>query len=148
MSGYLDNFGVVDAKREKRNKRIVISLLSIAVAGGLLWYFFRDWKEEARVREFFALLEKKDFKQAYALWGCTDATPCRDYAFDKFLRDWGPESIAGNVAAVQRGKVKSCSGGIIQQMTIKGEEVNLFVDRANLQLGFAPWPVCKPRIAT
>ena len=148
MSGYLDNFGVVDAKREKRNKRIVISLLSIAVAGGLLWYFFRDWKEEARVREFFALLEKKDFKQAYALWGCTDATPCRDYAFDKFLRDCGPESIAGNVAAVQRGKVKSCSGGIIQQMTIKGEEVNLFVDRANLQLGFAPLPVCKPRIAT
>lgn len=147
MSGYLDNFGVVDARREKRNKRIVISILSIAVVGGLLWYLFRDWKEEARVREFIALLEKKDYKQAYALWGCTDATPCRDYAFDKFLRDWGPDSIAGNMAAVQRGKVKSCSGGIIQQMTIKGEEVNLFVDRNSLVLGFAPWPVCKPRIA-
>jgi len=148
MSGYLDNFGVVDAKREKRNKRIVVSLLSIAVAGGLLWYFFRDWKEEARLREFFALLEKKDYKQAYGLWGCTDATPCRDYAFDKFLRDWGPESIAGNLSAVQRGKVKSCSGGIIQQMTIKGEEVNLYVDRNSLVLGFSPWPVCAPRIAT
>ncbi len=148
MSGYLDNFGVVDAKREKRNKRIIVSILSIAVVSGLLWFFFRDWKEEARVREFIALLEKKDFRQAYALWGCTDATPCRDYAFDKFLRDWGPDSIAGNMSAVQRGKVKSCSGGIIQQMTIKGEEVNLFVDRNSLVLGFSPWPVCAPRIAT
>ena len=148
MSGYLDNFGVVDAKRERRNKRIVISILSIAVASGLLWYFFRDWKEESRVREFFAFLEKKDYKQAYALWGCTDATPCRDYAFDKFLRDWGPESIAGDVSAIKRGKVRSCSGGIIQLLTIKGEEVNLYVKRDDLLVGFAPWNTCTPRIAT
>lgn len=146
MSSYLDNFGVADARREKRNKRIVISLAVVAVAAGLLWYLFRDYKEEAQLRDFFSKLESKDFKGAYALWGCTDTTPCRDYAFDKFLRDWGPESSAGQVAAIQKGKLRSCSGSVIQQLTIKGEEVNLIVDRTSLTIGFSPWPVCNPRI--
>ncbi|MBM3786000.1 MAG: hypothetical protein FJW30_16695 [Acidobacteria bacterium] len=148
MNGYLDQFGVADARREKRNKRIVLSLVGLIISGGLLWYFFRDYKEEARLREFFSLLEKKDYKAGYGLWGCTDATPCRDYAFDKFLRDWGPESPASAVAQIRKGKVRSCAGSVIQQLTIRGEEVNLIVDRSTLTLGFSPWPVCNPRIKT
>ena len=146
MNNYLDNYGVADARREKRAKRILYSVLTIAVVGGLLWFFFRNYKEEARVKEFLSLLERQDYKSAYALWGCTEATPCRDYVFDSFLRDWGPKSDAGNVAAIQRSKVKSCDKGIIQLLQIKGQDVNLYVDRTTLVIGFAPWPVCNPRV--
>ncbi len=55
MNNYLDNYGVVDARREKRWKRIIYSLLTIAVVGGALWFFLRNYKEESRVREFLAL---------------------------------------------------------------------------------------------
>ncbi|MBI2685939.1 MAG: hypothetical protein HYX27_06465 [Acidobacteria bacterium] len=146
MSDYLDNYGVVDARREKRTKRILYSLLTIAVVGGTLWFFLRNYREEARVKEFLATLQRQDYKAAYGMWGCTDATPCRDYKYDQFLRDWGPQSDAGNAAAIQRSKVKSCDKGIIQILQIKGQDVNLYVDRGTLVIGFAPWPVCNPRI--
>ena len=147
MNNLLDeNYGVADARREKRIKRILIAVVTLTVALGLLWFFFRNYKEEARVSDFLTLLERKDFKSAYALWGCTDATPCRDYKMEQFLRDWGPQSDAANVAAITRSKVKSCDKGIIQLLQIKGQDVNLYVDRATLVIGFAPWPVCNPRV--
>ena len=146
MSNFLDNYGVVDERREKRVKRILYAVLALAVVGGGLWFFFRNYNEESRVKEFLSLLERQDYKTAYGLWGCTDATPCRDYKFDRFMRDWGPQSDAGNVTAIQRAKVKSCDKGIIQLLQIKGQDVNLYIDRATLVVGFAPWPVCNPRI--
>jgi hypothetical protein len=121
-------------------------MLSVAVLGGLLWYFFRDFKEEARIKEFLALLQAKDYKSAYVMWGCTDAKPCRDYSFERFLQDWGPQSDAADAAAIVRDKVKSCDGGIIQVLKIKGQDVHLYVDRANRNVGYSPWPVCNPRV--
>ena len=141
MSGYLDNYGVADARKEKRTKIILYTVLALAVAGGALYFLFRDFREEARIKEFVELLQKQDYKPAYALWGCTDQKPCRDYAFDKFMEDWGPQA-----RPLEVGGKKSCHGGIIQSMRVKGQEVNLFVDRSTLSVGFAPWPVCAPRV--
>jgi hypothetical protein len=42
--------------------------------------------------------------------------------------------------------VKSCDKGIIQLLQIKGQDVNIYVDRTTLVIGFAPWPVCNPRV--
>ena len=141
MGSYLDEFGVKDAKRERLIKRIVLTVLALAVTGGVLWYFLRNFREESRVREFVSALERQDFKTAHALWGCTDATPCRDYGMAKFLEDWGQQ-----VGPVTRGSVKSCEGGIIQTVTVKGKETLLYVDRETLLIGFSPWPVCTPRV--
>lgn len=143
---YLDNYGVADARREKRKKRIVLSVLALVAAGGVLWFLFRDYKEEAKIKEFLTLLQAKDYKAAHAMWGCTEAKPCRDYSMERFLQDWGPQSDAADAAAIVREKVKSCDGGIIQVLRIKGQEVNLFVDRTNRTVGFSPWPVCNPRV--
>ena len=90
MSIFLDNYGVVDERREKRVKRILYTVLTLAVVGGGLWFLFRNYKEESRVKEFLSLLERRDYKTAYGLWGCTDATPCRDYGYTRFVEDWGP----------------------------------------------------------
>lgn len=141
MSGYLDEYGVADAKKEKRIKTLVLTVVGVAITCGVLWYLLRDYKEESRVKEFVALLERQDYKPAYAMWGCTDEKPCRDYSFNRFMEDWGLET-----GTLQIGKKKSCDGGIIQTMQVKGQEVNLYVDRATLSVGFAPWPVCSPRI--
>lgn len=140
MSNYLDNYGVVDARRERRTKRILYSVLAIAVVGTALWFLFRNYQEESRVKEFLSLLDRKDYKAAYGLWGCTEATPCRDYKFERFLEDWG------SAGGIQRAKVKSCDKGIIQVLQVKGQDVNIYVDRQTLVIGFAPWPVCNPRI--
>jgi len=145
-SNYLDNYGVADERRERRSKRILYSLLTLAVVGGALWFFFRNYREESKVREFVQFLEKQDYKSAYSLWGCTEATPCRDYNFDRFLQDWGPKSDASNIAGIKRAKVKTCDKGIIQVLQIKGQDVNLYVDSQSLTIGFSPWPVCNPRV--
>lgn len=146
MKDYLDNYGVADARRERLLKRISLSVLACIIVGGTLWFFFRNFKEESRVREFLTLLERHEYQTAYALWGCTEATPCRDYKFERFMQDWGPQSDAADTAAIRRVKVKSCDNGIIQLLQIKGQDVNLYVDRTTLVLGFAPWPVCNPRV--
>lgn len=141
MSSYLDTYGVKDAKRERLRKRIAVSVLLLAILSTTLWFLFRDYREESRVKEFISLLDKKEYKAAYSLFGCTDSAPCRDYSFPRFLEDWGP-----NVGSVTRQKVKSCEGGIIQAVTVQGKETLLYVDRQTLLLGFSPWPVCTPRV--
>jgi hypothetical protein len=141
MGSYLEEFGVKDAKRERLIKRIVLTLLATVIAGGVLWFLFRNFREESRVKEFIAALERKDYKAAHALWGCTDATPCRDYGMTQFLEDWGEKA-----GTVTRSSVKSCEGGIIQTVTVKGKETLLYVDRETLLIGFSPWPVCTPRV--
>jgi hypothetical protein len=146
MNEYLDNYGVADARRERLWKRIGLGVLAVAVLGGTLWFLFRNYKEEGRVKDFLSLLERREYKSAYALWGCTDETPCRDYNFERFLQDWGEKSDAADVSAIRRAKVKTCDHGIIQVLEIKGQEVHLYVDSASLVLGFSPWPVCNPRV--
>lgn len=141
MGSYLDTYGVKEARRGRLIKRIVYSALGLAVVSLAGWFFLRNYAEESRVRDFMALLEKKDYKAAHALWGCTDATPCRDYGYTRFVEDWGP--TAGPVSRV---KVKSCDGGIIQFLTVQGKETLLYVDRQTKVISFAPWPVCTPHV--
>ena len=122
MGSYLDTYGVQEARRGRLIKRIVYSALGLVVASLAGWFFLRNYAEESRVRDFVVLLEKKDYKAAHALWGCTEAAPCRDYGYTRFVEDWGPTA-----GAVARVKVKSCDGGIIQFLTVQGKETLLYV---------------------
>ena len=141
MGSYLDTYGVQEARRGRLIKRIVYSARGLVVASLAGWFFLRNYAEESRVREFVVLLEKKDYKAAHALWGCTEAAPCRDYGYTRFVEDWGPTA-----GAVARVKVKSCDGGIIQFLTVQGKETLLYVDRQTRVISFAPWPVCTPHV--
>jgi hypothetical protein len=146
MPGYLDQYGAGDERREKIIKRLILSVLAVAIAGGTLYFLFRNYREEGKMKAFLADLRKQDYKSAYAHWGCTDAQPCKDYPFDKFMEDWGPKSPHANAAAARVLKTRSCSTSIIQVLDFGGEEVNLIVDRKTQTVGFAPWPVCNPRM--
>ena len=143
---YLQAYGVTDARRERKIKLIAITLVVALIAGVVLYYQLRNFSEERQSSRFFDLLKKKDYAAAYRLWGCTPETPCRDYAYDKFLEDWGPQSPHADLSSLKVAKTRSCETGIIQILDFgKGETVNLYVQRKDKTLSFAPWEYCNPR---
>lgn len=143
MSGYLDDFGAKEARREDIIKKIVLAAVILAIGGAVLYFVFRDYREKQQIQKFLTLLEQKQYEPAYELWGCTEETPCPDYTYEKFLQDWGPESGYTDIENLEIVKTRSCADGIIQVLTYgEGDELWLWVSREGRTLGFAPWPVC------
>jgi hypothetical protein len=151
MSGYLEEYGAGEVKRARSLKRVALAVLVVLVAGGGFYYFFRNYRETRQAERFFALLRAKDYTGAYALWGCTPATPCPNYSGARFLEDWGPQGLYANVTAVEITKVRGCSTGVIIEANFgSGVLEYLWVDRKTREMGFAPqyvdgvMPVCNP----
>ena len=141
MAGYLDHYGAGEEQREKIIKRVVIAVLLLAVVGGLGYAIFRTYPEERQAKRFFDLLEAHNYQAAYALWGCTAATPCRDYPYPEFMKDWGPEASPVNTAEVLDGE--SCGSGVIVDVDAgKAGDKKLWVERKNRLLGFPPFDRC------
>lgn len=163
MAGYLDQYGAGDEQREKRNKLIVL-LGAVALALLFFWFVLFVWdkteilriqsvarlaqvlrnhQQENRVKSFVDLLQRHDYKAAYALWNCTDAHPCRDYAFSEFMKDWGPGS-ARNPAQFTIPRSRSCGSGVIVTVDFDHSPADaLWVQRSDLTIGFAPFPTCQ-----
>ncbi len=149
MAGYLDSYGVGEEKRERIVKRAVIAVLVLLVVSGVLYFMFRNWREDRQMRLFLDLLRKQDYQAAYQLWGCGPSTPCRDYQFDRFLEDWGPKNPRGDPAAARISKTRSCETGVIYTLEYgKDDPLLLWVARSDRVLSFAPWPSCNPRMQT
>lgn len=146
MSGYLESYGAGDEKRERRLKRIALGLVVLAVIGGTAYFFLRNYRETQQAKLFFDLLRQKDYTAAYALWGCTPATPCPNYSMAKFMEDWGPESGHADLSSLQFTRIRGCSAGVIVEANFGGGVIEyLWVDREHRNLGFAPFSVCNPR---
>jgi hypothetical protein len=147
MTGYLEGYGAGEERRERIIKRSLVAALVVLVVGGALYFFLRDYREKQQIQAFLELLQKKDYRAAYQMWGCTEASPCREYSFEKFLEDWGPKSPHANLSSVKVVKTRSCSSGVIQTLNFgDDDEVWLWVGRKDLTLGFAPWPMCNPQM--
>lgn len=149
MPGYLESYGAGEERRERIIKRIALAVLIGLVAGGGAYLLFRNYREVKQAELFFELLRQKDYQAAYRLWGCTDpsAPACRDYPFQAFLEDWGPKGRHPDVATVEFKRVRGCRDGVIITVAFpKGDEELLWVQRGQRVIGFAPWPVCNPRL--
>jgi hypothetical protein len=89
MAGYLDHYGAGDERRERRNKLFLILAAGVLLAL-FLWFFLFVWdktevlraepvarlaqilrnhRQENRVKNFFNLLQHRDYK-AVELYGC------------------------------------------------------------------------------
>jgi hypothetical protein len=141
MAGYLENYGAGDERREKIAKTAIISVVALLVVAGLGYAFFHNYPEERQARRFFELLQAKDYKEAYALWGCTDAKPCRDYVMAEFMKDWGPTEAPVSEVDVLDGE--SCGSGVIVDVDAgKAGDKKLWVERDSHILSFPPFERC------
>jgi hypothetical protein len=140
MADYLEGYGERDQRRARVIRWLLVAVLILFVSGTAVYFGFRDYPQQRRVRNFVDRLKVKDYRGAYELWGCTDQTPCPQYPFEEFLKDWGPQS---NYAAADRAEFagkKSCDEGIISFIRFPDQpQVLLWVDRRTESLSFAPW---------
>ena len=145
MSGYLDQYGAGEERREKTIKYTAAAVVAVLIAGGVLYFLFKNYREERQAKQFFALLARHDYKGAYALWGCTESKPCRDFPFSEFMKDWGPEAKILSPDQFRITKSRSCGSGVILTVeTGKEAPEKLWVQRDDLTLGYSPWPGCPP----
>lgn len=136
---YLDDYGVADARKERRNRRILLTLVAIVVLSGSLYLWFKNHRQEQRVREFLGLLERGDHPAAYSMWGCKVEAPCTHYDYKSFLEDWGPASPVGQVKSFRLGRSRATGSGVVITVTVnEGKPLRLWVETSTGILGFAP----------
>jgi hypothetical protein len=140
MAGYLDHYGAGEERRENIVKKALIALAVLIAVGGPLLYIFHNIRQEHQLKQFFSLLAGHDYKAAYALWGCTDAKPCKGYSMNDFMQDWGPDK--GDPTKYSITRSKSCGSGVILNVNFGNERNILWVQRNNLVIGFSPFPGC------
>lgn len=142
MPGYLDQYGAGEERRERLIKITALVLVALLIASGVAYWFLKNWREERQARRFFEELNRQDYRTAYAMWGCTEAQPCRDYPLDQFMKDWGPSSGRGNPTAFRIVKSRSCGSGVILTVETGKQQEKLWVERKSLTIGFSPLPGC------
>ncbi len=146
MSSYLEAYGSLEERKAKRGtqvKRGILLLIVLLVLGGLGYTLFRNYREEAQVKAFLEQLRKPDYQAAYRMWGCTDATPCRDYPVQKFMDDFGPKGGHADASSAHIGLSQSCGTGVILRVDYNdAAPVPLWVERSTHVVSFAPWPEC------
>ena len=95
MAGYLDQYGVAEARREGTVKRIILAGLAVVALVGAYFLFpnvSRTWSEKRTLQGFLDKLEQKDYQGAYRMWGYKPEEPDKFYDLAKFNEDWGPKS--------------------------------------------------------
>jgi hypothetical protein len=140
MTSYLEEYERNSWGFGRLAKGVGYALLAAVVGYSLYWLFFRNWREEAEVKEFLGLLQAQKYEQAYETWGCKVSEPCKFYSYKSFLEDWGPESPLGAVKSFQLGRSYTQTGGVIQELTVNGKkQPNLWVESGTLIIGFFPY---------
>ena len=143
MAGYLDQYGAGEERRGKIIRNVVIAVVALVAVGGALYFNFHNYREEQQVKQFMSLLAGKDYKAAYALFGCTDAKPCRYYPFDKFLEDWGPASGHSGFDGARITRSRSCGSGVLLTVDYgSNRQEKLWVERGDKSIGFPPVQGC------
>ena len=147
MSGYLDAYGVSDARRERTIKWIAGTAIAAVVIGLSGYFYFQNWGEKQRAKEFLRTLTRQDFATAYAMFGCSVEKPCRDFAYEKFLEDWGPQNPVRRADRLSIANTEQCGNGLLVNINAGGRrEESLLVDTATKTIIYAPWPECpEPR---
>ena len=144
MSSYLQGYGEGEEKRARLTRFVLWGLLGFFVLGGGGYFYFRNFAKRQRLDSFQELLGRKEYQAAYALWGCTPEKPCRDYSFERFLRDFGPEGSAAQFPSAKLLTKATCGGvfnvtGILRVYELpSGERVSLWVNSQDGNIGFAP----------
>ena len=140
MAGFLDQYGAGDEKRERTRKLLILSAIGLLILSGLLYFFFRNYRQEQQAKRFFQALTAHDYQAAYDLWAPTESAK-RDYSRESFLRDWGPPTT--DVRTFQILDAESCGNNVIVDTDLGAAgERKLWVNRETLRLTFPPYDQC------
>ena len=136
---YLGGYAERGLVAERIVKAALLALAAAALLGAIYYVFFRNWREELQARRFFGLLQEQEYENAYSLWGCSVAEPCRYYPFEEFLEDWGPEAPYGSLDSFSIGRSFTLATGVRLRYSINGREgPPLWIDRDPYRISFAP----------
>ncbi len=146
MAGYLEEYGASDERRSRVIRWLVISVAAAFVLGIGFYLTYPLFSGYFHVRGFVGDLRRHDYRAAYRDWGC--ATPCPDYSFDEFMKDWGPKSHFGDAASAGvSAKVRPCGGGVIVRVHGSGPDITrVWYKPEDHTLTFWPWQGCPNRI--
>lgn len=139
--GYLDEFGVEETRRERRIKRTVAVVVAAAALAGAGYFWFKNYSQEKRAKEFLAALERRDYAQAYTYWGCRQESPCTNYDYKSFLEDWGPAYSPVDKPIFPRFVCShECGSGVVVSVGVEGrEDLLLWVEKKDGVLSFSPY---------
>jgi hypothetical protein len=142
MAGYLDQYGIGDERRGRIVKRTLLAILVALLVALALYLFFKDYPEEQAAKHFLSEVNAGQLQTAYQTWGCSEAHPCPNYIYEKFLEDWSKKSGASGDWTIS--KVEGCSSGVIVTVSAPGAtSVPIWVQRSDKSLSFSPWPECQ-----
>jgi len=134
-------------KDRRRNQRIITAVVVVVIIAALAWWF-RYWPEEHIVGNFFADLQKQDYKSAYGIWmhdpsweQHPQAHP--KYPYGDFYRDWGPGGEWGLIKTEKVFGVSTCPGGgsgVVVDVVVndRAEHAQVWVEKSDKTLSFPP----------
>lgn len=122
------------ALKERLKVPLGIALVLIFVGG--LAYKFANYREERRVRDFMATIERGEYEAAYQQWDADGR-----YTMDDFLQDWGKEGYY--TKGMHETHLVDSNGrgsGVIVYVGIDSlrSPVALLVNKETLKISFSP----------
>src|SRR6185503_8332292 len=112
MPGFMEGYGVKEARRGRLILRILLSVVGVAVLGTAGYFYFRTWNEERVFARFKQTLSKQDYDAGYRMW-CSATDPCPGYSLEKFKADWSPPSPYANLDAANVEHIDFCTNGVV-----------------------------------
>jgi len=129
------DYGAGEERRARVIRSIVVSVLALTVIVGGIYYFFHNYRQEERVKQFLKLLEARDYQDARDLWTGSDAARAR-YPMSDFMRDWGPPVDVSGYAILDSER---CDKSVIVDVDAgHAGDRKVWVDRASLSMSFPP----------
>jgi hypothetical protein len=143
MSGYLEEYGAGEEKKQYLIRNTILIVLAVAIVGGLGIYLLRPLHQINVTKHFLSLLKSKDYQGAYAAWGCGQASDCKEYSFDKFMEDWGPKSSGADSPVLRISDIESCGHGEILTVNVAAaRREKLWMEKGSDALSFSPVAIC------
>jgi hypothetical protein len=140
MAGFLDEYGAGDERRARIIKIVVVSVIAAAMLYGLLYFFFRNYRQEQQAKRFFELLEAHNYTAAYDMWVSSDSERS-GYPMAAFLQDWGPKAM--DIHSFTIMDAESCGNSVIVDADLgPAGDKKLWINRQSLELGFGPYEQC------
>jgi hypothetical protein len=142
MGSYLQTYGEGEERRNRVIKILILSIIGLLILLWALYLFFHNYYEKQTVSRFLEQVNKHDYAGAYADWGCTTAAPCKNYDYNRFLQDWGPDKKISSPWKIV--SVDGCKAFVTVNVQASGSELeSLGVQRGSKTLMFAPAAECQ-----